>query len=123
MGYLFGSAIDVDDPFFEETTDDPTIALQTAELALDTPLGSLDEFPDYGFDMRGTILAASTPTEIAMLPLEARSALEQEPSFASAEVTVTEAGAGPGPTVTRSLACVITTREGDAVGFTFTPGA
>lgn len=117
MGDLYGTSIDINDVFFGELDDDTTIARQRVDLALDTPIGYLDEFPEYGFEMRGVILRGMTPTDVALLPLEVRTALEQEPSFVSAEVAVASQSTGPGPTVALSLACSITAASGDQVGF------
>jgi phage baseplate assembly protein W len=118
MGDLLGTEINLDDPFFGFTADDTLIASQLAEVALNTPPASLDAFPEYGFELQGLLLAPATPTQIAMIPLEIRGALEQEPAFTSADVVVQQQSQGPGPTVTQSVAATITVASGDAIGFT-----
>lgn len=115
MGALFGEEVDIDDPEFGVTDDDQVIATQLGQTALDTPPGSLDEFLEYGFEFRGAILRAYTKTELALLPLELRTALEQEPAFVSAEVVVT------GPPEAVRADCSVTVADGDAVGFAVTP--
>ena len=108
MGTIFGTQVDLDDPFMGLIDDDETIGEQMATVALDTPPGSLDAFQEYGFEISSVVLRSLDATGLAMLPLEVRNALEQEPTTSST---------GPGPTVTMTLACSITAAEGDSVGF------
>lgn len=117
MGALLGSAIIIDDPLFGLSSDDGTIANQMARIALNTPPGFHDAFPDYGFEMRNEILSAKTPTAIAMLPLEVRAALEAEPAFVGADVVATTIQGG-GTTVLESLNCSIELAEDNSVGLT-----
>jgi hypothetical protein len=115
MGALYDEEVDIDDPWFEVTNDDSKIAQQLAATALDTPPGSVDPFPEYGFSFRSTILTGLTETERALLPLEVRGALEQEPSFVEADVTIT------GTADNLTAQCMITLADGSAVDFT--PGS
>lgn len=118
MGAIFGFGIlDLSDPSFGYTDDDAVIGTQYAAVALDTPPGTVDAFPEYGFELKNVTLRAMSPTEVAMLPLEVRTALEQEPAFVSAEVVVTQQSQVD-TSVTMALACSITTATGDAVGYT-----
>ena len=117
MGTIFGTQVDLDDPFMGLIDDDETIGEQMATVALDTPPGSLDAFQEYGFEISSVVLRSLDATVLAMLPLEVRNALEQEPAFVSADVVPTTSSTGPGPTVTMTLACSIAAAEGDSVGF------
>ena len=117
MGSLYGESIDLDDPFFGRLTDDERILRQRAELALDTPRGFLDGFPEHGFVWSEQVLRALDPTGLALLPLEVRTALEQEPSIATADVSTASTTPTPGGGAAVSLALQMTGHEGDAVGF------
>lgn len=117
MGDLYGESIDLDDPFFGRLTEDARILRQRAELALDTPRGALDGFPEHGFVWDEQVLRALDSRASALLPLEVRTALEQEPSIASAEVGVSSSTETPGGGVALALAIQVTGHEGDAVGF------
>jgi hypothetical protein len=117
MAAIFQDSIDIDDPLFGALEDDPTIGKQMAQIALDTPPGSLDAFPEYGFSFNAEILKAHDTTEVQFLPLEIRTALEAEPAFVTADVAINVAGQGPGPTVALEAACSITAAEGDQVDF------
>lgn len=122
MGALYGTSIDLDDPFFGALDDDAAILRQRAELALDTPRGDLDGFPEHGFVWSAQALRTLDPTALAMLPLEVRTALEQEPSISSAEVepdrSVDTAGGG----AELELSIRVFGANGDAVGFSLPTG-
>ncbi len=63
------------------------------------------------------MLSRLDSTSKALLPLEVRTGLEQEPAIQSAEVQIASYASTPGGGVALSLAIQITGADGDAVGF------
>lgn len=118
MGDLYGTSIDTTDPSFGALTDDALILRQKAAIALGTEPGALDGFPDYGFIFEAQINKGFSSTDLAMLPLEVRTALEQEPAFARVNVTVASQIASGDGGVTIALQLDLTGAAGDKVGFT-----
>lgn len=117
MGDLYGSSIDIDDPFFGELTDDDAILRQRAKIALGTPPGALDGFPEHGFVFDEQVLSALDSTSLALLPLEVRTGLEQEPAIVSAEVSIERMTTKPDGGVDLALGIQVTGAEGEATGF------
>lgn len=121
MGDLYGTSIDTADPLFGPLTDDGLIARQKCEIAVGTEPGSLDEFLEYGFLWDDAVLRAVDATQLALLPLEVRMGIEQEPAFASVDVTQTVTRTPGGVRVFEAIE--ITGAEGDRVGFTLGGGS
>lgn len=118
MGDLYGTSIATADPFFGALTDDAAILQQRAEIALGTPPGALDGFPEYGFVFDEQVLRALDSTALAFLPLEVRGGLEQEPAIATADVSIARYAPTPGGGADVALDIRLTGQTGDSVGFT-----
>jgi hypothetical protein len=119
MGDLYGNfTIDTTDEFFRVLSDDAEILVQRGVLALSTAEGNLDGFPEFGFDFDTQVSRALDPTSQAMLPLEVRMALEQEPSIQTAEVAELSAVPTGDGGLDLALGIQLTGATGDQVGFT-----
>jgi phage baseplate assembly protein W len=119
MGALYGNfTIDTTDPFFRIITDDAAILQQRGVIALSTAQGSVQSFPEFGFDFDAQVSQALTPTKLAMLPLKVRMGLEQEPSIQTAEVAVQSAIPSADGGVALTLGILLTGATGDQAGFT-----
>lgn len=118
MGDLYGRTINIFDPLFGELDDDGAIARQKGLIALNTEPNALDGFPEYGFVWDSQVLRAVDSVALALQPLEIRQALEQEPAFVSADVTLASRTQTPGGGVALAYTITITGADGDAVGFT-----
>ena len=119
---LYGSSINIYDPAFGSTTDDSQTAPQMAVIALGTDPGSMDSYPDFGFDFDGQVGRAVTATDVAMLPLEVQAGVMAEPAFTDVQATLasaTETGDGG---VSVAIQIQITGADGNAVGFTVASG-
>ncbi len=118
MGDLYGTSILIDDPFFGRLTDDAEILRQRGKLALATQRGALDGFPEHGFVFEEQVLRRLDATARALLPLEVRTALEQEPSIAAATVEEQSATDAPGGGVEIALRIDVQGHGGDGADFT-----
>jgi len=115
---VLGTSIDTSDPRFGALSDDQRILVQRAVMALETEQGSLDGFPEYGFDIEGRLLEGLDTDELALFPLEVRAALEQEPAFAAVTVEVVSQQDTADGGTSLELRIEITPVTGDAVDFT-----
>jgi phage baseplate assembly protein W len=119
MANLYGnSTINITDPNFGLMTADADILQQRGVIALSTPAGNLDGFPEFGIEFDGQVSQALSPTKLAMLPLKVRTALEQEPSIQTAEVTVQSSTSTGDGGVALTLGIQLTGATGDQTGFT-----
>lgn len=119
---VYPPQINLFDPTFFPLTEDGDVARQRGLLALNTEPNALDGFPEYGFVFDAQVLRSLDPIGLAMLPLEVRDALEQEPSFVTADVTPVSQVALPGGGVALTLKCQVTGAEGNTVGFSVATG-
>jgi hypothetical protein len=90
---LYGETVDTTSPTFARLTDDARILQQAIELCLQTRRGSLWSAPDYGRSLRAWLLVGLRPDQVAALPQDIASGLEQDERIAHATVRVTSVAA------------------------------
>lgn len=118
----FGRTIVTADPAARDTTDDAVTLMQWCQHTLQTKRGTLRTAPDHGIDLPGMLLQGITPEAWVSIPASVKAALERGRRVASAKVTPERVNLGGGKVQLR-LTIEVKPVTGQAVNFTFTPGA